>query len=83
MTKEEIKEAANKWINGKGYTLEEVPNLLKDFGIYLRKEWLFEQEQESQLKPQEGESEKDEWELMDDLSKLSKDIYFPVQKFKP
>ena len=38
---------------------------------------------ESQLKPQEGESEKDEWELMDDLSKLSKDIYFPVQKFKP
>ena len=25
----------------------------------------------------------DEWELMDDLSKLSKGIYFPVQKFKP
>ena len=37
----------------------------------------------SQLKPQEVASEKDEWELMDDLSKLSKSIYPPVQKFKP
>jgi len=35
---------AKEWLGGRGYSLDEIPALLDEYKVYLRKEWLYEQE---------------------------------------